>query len=143
VAVSPDARWIASAGADRLVRLWNAETRTLTSSLVGHQGRVTSVEFSADGSLLASAGEDQSVRLWEIPGGRELAKLSGHDGSVRSVRFAPGRATLASGGDDGTIRLWAMDDLRRPAPEILARIEQQFGMELAGTRVVERAAHSR
>jgi WD40 repeat protein/tRNA A-37 threonylcarbamoyl transferase component Bud32 len=135
VAVSPDGRWFASAGGDRLVRIWNADTRRLAFSLSGHEGKVTSVDFSSDSSLVASGAEDKTVRVWEVETGREIARLGGHDGTVRTVRFAPRRPLLASSGDDGTIRLWGMTELRSPARDIRSRTEQRFGVELFGTRV--------
>jgi WD40 repeat protein len=135
VAVSPDGRWFASAGGDRLVRIWSADTRRLAFTLSGHEGKVTSVDFSSDSSLVASGAEDKTVRVWEVQSGREIARLGGHDGTVRTVRFAPRRPLLASSGDDGTIRLWGMSELRSPARDIRARTEQRFGVELFGTRV--------
>ena len=128
-AISPDGAQLASAGADRLVRLWNLRTHQRLSTLTGHDGKVLSVDFAADGTQLASAGEDKTVRIWNPLTGTELATLPGHTASVRAVRFTQHAMVLASGSDDGTIRLWHLDDLKRPAAELEAALTRQFGLE--------------
>jgi len=128
-AISPDGTQLASAGADRLVRVWNLHSRERLFSMTGHAGKVLSVDFSGDGTQLASASEDKTVRIWNPRGGVLLATLPGHTASVRAVRYIPHRSLLASGSDDGTIRLWHLEDLERPAAELEADLSRQFGLE--------------
>ncbi len=66
VCYSPDGRQLASAGSDRSIRLWDAQSGKPLHTLTGHNsGAVRSVCYSPDGRQLASAGDDHSVRLWE------------------------------------------------------------------------------
>jgi hypothetical protein len=108
VACSPDARTIATAGDDGIVRLWNADTGSPLAELKGHAGRVNALAFSADGSLLASAGDDAIVRLWDprTSTGVLLGELKGHAAPVRAVAFAPDGHTLATGSTDRSVKIW-------------------------------------
>jgi len=128
-ALSPDGSRLASAGADRAVRVWSLPNHKRLFSLAGHAGKVLSVDFSADGAQLASASEDKTVRVWDPLTGKELATLPGHTASVRAVRFTKRPFVLASGSDDGTIRLWHLDDLTRSAADLEAALSRQFGLE--------------
>ncbi|WP_043911060.1 TIR domain-containing protein [Kitasatospora griseola] len=73
-AAHPSRPLLATAGDDRVVRLWDPRTGEQLAGLRGHTGRILAVTFSPDGSLLASGGEDGTVRLWRIrPDGRPAA----------------------------------------------------------------------
>nr|WP_232241422.1 hypothetical protein [Kutzneria sp. 744] len=112
VAFSPDGRFLASAGANATVRLWDLDDPTDKIDPIVHPDVVFSVAFNGDGTVLASAGADGRVRLWDVHDPRRpaaLAELDAHTERVYSVAFGPDGHTLASGSQDHTARLWDID----------------------------------
>ena len=101
---------VASASADRTVRLWDPATGHQLRQLTGHTSRVNEVCAIrvGDRDLLASASADGTVRLWDPATGHELRQLTGHTNRVNEVCAirVGDRDLLASASDDGTVRLW-------------------------------------
>lgn len=105
VAYSPNGHWIAAAGHDRAIQLIDAVTKTVRSTLSGHDHFVTSLAWLGD-SQLVSGSDDGTVRRWEIGTQTELPDRGRHDQAVSAVAFSAEKNVIASGGKDRVVRLW-------------------------------------
>jgi serine/threonine protein kinase len=106
LSISPDGKFLASASADKTIKVWDIATGQLKMTLTNHLDFVTSVRYSPDGKLLASGSFDRSVKLWDTATGQEKANLLSHQDVVRAVAFSPDGRMIASASNDKTIKLW-------------------------------------
>src|SRR5262249_2705353 len=74
IAVSPDGRFVASAGPYQAVWFWDLNTTKTQgrSFLKWHTDRLLSVAFAPDGKSLVSAGADGRIILWDVAAGDKL-----------------------------------------------------------------------
>jgi WD40 repeat protein/serine/threonine protein kinase len=112
VTVSPNGQLIASAGADKTVKFWDATTRHF-DPLDGPAERVWCVAFSPDGLRLAAGGREKTVdgqagqiKIWDTSSRKVIRTIAGHIEDVSKVAFSPDGLRLASASVDGTVKIW-------------------------------------
>lgn len=65
VVFNPSGDFLASAGGDGQIYLWDVHKGGLVKTFEGHQAAVTSLAFSPDGKWLVSGSLDATVRFWK------------------------------------------------------------------------------
>ncbi|CAL1696007.1 unnamed protein product [Somion occarium] len=110
---SPDGTMLASAAADKLVKIWDPEHGELLDTFEGHTEGISDIAWSSDGEFLASASDDKTIRIWSLETGEVAKVLKGHTNFVFCVNFNPQCNLLVSGGFDETVRVW---DVARAKP---------------------------
>lgn len=118
----PDGRYIATAGWDMKLRIWDVAAR---QELLAN-GDILKVALGLDwhpsADLLLSAGKDQAVHLWNIQPDRArlepLHTFRDHPNEVRRVSWSPDGSRFVAVSARQDVRVWDMQ-LRRPLRRLM------------------------
>ncbi len=102
---SPDGRKIASAGADKLCRILDAETGKQIVSLEGHTHHVLSVAWKDDGVTLVTGSGDQSIKVWNVETATQTRTIGGAKKEVTALSFVGQSNQFIAVDAGGVVRL--------------------------------------
>ena len=69
IAFAPDGKTMASASADKTIKIINCKSGDLVFTLVGHEAAVEAICFGGAGNSIASIGRDKCVKVWDTKTG--------------------------------------------------------------------------
>ncbi len=151
ISVSPDRKYIASAGDDQTIKLWtNYLNPTVDHFLAGFSLPVTAVAFSADSEHLAAGSLDGSVRIYDKQNwtaGDEPTQIvcpceGEMEESVYAVAFAPDNSRLATACANGGIRVtnWPAQESNRAEPaHLYSHQGKAFGVAISSDSLLASA----
>jgi len=108
--VAAQGRYVATAGYDNRVILWDAATHGALAR-ANHDHLANACAFSHDGTRLVSASSDGTARVWSLPDLRLQAVLGGHGDDVDMACFSPDDVLIATCALDRLVRVFTAGGL--------------------------------
>ena len=105
VAWKRDSRTLASAGADKVIKMWDFVTGERKKNIEGAEKEVTAIAFvGATGDAVAASGDSQVRLLRE--NGEKVRSYEGASEFMNTVAVTPDGQIVVAGGQDGMMHVW-------------------------------------
>jgi WD40 repeat protein len=111
---SPDGKYMAAAGVDRIIYLWDTSAWKLVKKISGQPEMISALEFSPDGRRIATGGMNElafgagvKVMVWDVGTGKPVRTMDAEH-RVGSVTFSHDGRLVAAADMDKTISIWAV-----------------------------------
>ena len=101
----PGGEWVATAGYDTTVCVWNPTTGAPSFTLP-HPDRVLSVAFSQDGTHIVTACLDKVARIWDFRNAKVEHQLRRHMNAVLYAAFSHDGKFVVTTSRDNTAQIW-------------------------------------
>ena len=102
---SPDAKRIASGGADKYLRTFDVATSQQLRRFEGHTNYVLGVAWQGNGQIIATAGADNTVKVWESETGDQQRTIEGFPRHVTAIRYIGETDNIITSCGDKLVRM--------------------------------------
>ena len=103
LAVSPDGGVLATAGGDKLAKLWETVSQREIGQLEGHAGAVTGVAFNTNGTELLTVSADKQLKIWNLRTRESTLSFSGRKHGFDAAAWSADGRVVVTADDDGQL----------------------------------------
>lgn len=131
-AASGDGKWMATGGADGLIRLWSSDALLQTPVETSTVSMPLVYAISAQRSSMAMAGVSDgmpAIKIVETETGKVSHQFTGYTATIRALAFSADGTRLLAGVEDKSLLLWTLSE---PPTQMPRKIE---GLSAAVTAV--------
>jgi WD40 repeat protein len=129
ISYSPDGKYLAVAGSDKNIYIFDAAKRALSKTLTGHTRPVSSLAFSPDGKTLISCSEHELIKVWDWQEGKFLQDIKSEEDmfGVKKISFSSDGKYFLTTSDRVQFRLWDAQTL-----QLVRNFQTKEGYESSG-----------
>ncbi len=107
VKYNSDGKYCMTAGADRIVRLFNTQTSSLVHSFSGtHNKDIFDIAITEDNKNFVTCGGDRNFWMWDVSKAQTCRKFWGHMQKINCLEIHSNQSVLFSGSDDNFMKVW-------------------------------------
>ncbi|TFY80355.1 hypothetical protein EWM64_g3654 [Hericium alpestre] len=110
LALSGDGKYLASAGKDRKVGVWDVEAGKWVKGFGGHRDTISALAFRKGTNQLYTASYDRTIKLFDLSVMGYVETLFGHQDCVLDLDALRAETAVTVGGRDKTVRFWKIVD---------------------------------
>eukprot|EP00596_Hydrurales_sp_CCMP1899_P009696 CAMPEP_0119051514 /NCGR_PEP_ID=MMETSP1177-20130426/73098_1 /TAXON_ID=2985 /ORGANISM="Ochromonas sp, Strain CCMP1899" /LENGTH=1331 /DNA_ID=CAMNT_0007030729 /DNA_START=428 /DNA_END=4420 /DNA_ORIENTATION=- len=114
---SPSELRIATAGGDKLIKIWDPRDGSYVRALKGHKDEVTSVRYTVDELYMVSAGADMEILIWDLTSCGVVRRLQGHSDIITSIAISSDCSLMVSSSMDMYLKTWFLTPRIPDAPD--------------------------
>jgi WD40 repeat protein len=101
-----DSRHLVTAGKDKIIRLWDVNSKAALKTFAGHDGRISGVHFLAGNNLVATTSDDCTIRLWDVKTGKERPVRPNATALAWDLAWSPDGGSIVTVDGEGRVRIW-------------------------------------
>jgi len=112
--ISPSCEFVATAGVDGTISVFNIQDLDLVFSKKCHENEVWNICISEDNKYILSGGEDCYMKLWKFPTLDLITNIRYHELPIEYVRISYDGNLLMQASADSTISIWKFNNYQAP-----------------------------
>ncbi len=101
--VSPDGGMLATAGGDKVIKLWEMISQREIARLEGHVGAVTGLGFNTNGTELVSVSLDKQLKIWDVKTRESTLTIGGRKQGFNAAAWSANGGAVVTVDDGGQL----------------------------------------